>query len=71
MPLILKCLARRSKSDAALPAIYASIPLIFFLDPNRNAGPHHPIAATFAACVLVVAAVVLARFVCRRSSTAA
>jgi len=71
MPFSLKCLTRRSRSDAAMPAIYASIPVLFFLNSNRNAGPHPPIAATFAACLLVVAAVFLASFVRRRRCTVA
>ena len=71
MPFSLKCLTRRLGKGDAMPAIYASIPWIIFLDRNHNAGPHHPIAATFAACTVVGIAFAVARFVCRRRRTAA
>jgi len=66
MPFTLKCLTRRSSGDAATPAIYASIPLLILINSNRQAGPHHPIAAIIAACLCVAAAFALARFVCRK-----
>ena len=71
MPFNLKCLNRRLGKGGAMPAIYASILWLFFLDPNRNARPHHPIAAIFAACTVVGIALAVARFVCRRRRTAA
>jgi len=71
MALIRKILTCRSNSQGAMIAIYCSVPLFYLFDPKTKSGSHPSIEAGIAASLLMVAAGLVAHFVCRNCRPAA